>query len=196
MLRSLAVLACSAFLTSSAFAHVVYQPVQYQYDAGRSGQKYLYGGSDPRVHDVARRDLNCRVYGVGNLHNFDGGNSFGQPSPMSDVQPIYTDCAPFQEASSFGYTAPDARNEAYANVPLYVRKADLLNNAIRTIDGQVIVPASAPAATMGPMVMPRTTIRGYGVPPRGQIIVIPKRLMDRPVKELDQKPLKVASAAQ
>jgi len=194
MLRSLVALSLFALLTSSATAQVIYEPVRYQHDTGRSGQRYFYGGSDPRVHAVAQRELTCRVYGVGNLHQFDGGNSFGQPSPMTDQQAVFTDCAPYQEASWFGYTAADARNQAYANAPTYFRKGDLLDQAIRTLDGQVIVPASAPASLTRPRGTSPAPMPHYGLPQRGQII-IPKRLLDRPVKELDRKPLKVASAA-
>ena len=197
MLRCVAVALCSLVLGSSAMAQVIYEPIRYQYETPR-GEMYYYGGVDPRVHQVAGYDQ-CRGYSYGaNLHNFDGGNSFNQPSPMYDRAPVFTDCVPFSDASRFGYTPADARNEAYANSPTYFRKADLLASAIPTHTGGWVVPANAPVYV--PVLRHKghryTTIRTTTSPVTrpGQVIIIPKRLMDKKVKDIDQKPLKVASA--
>jgi hypothetical protein len=151
------------------------------------------------VHSVAAYDR-CGFHGYGtNLHNFDGGNSFGQPSPMFYRDPVFTDCVPFRDASRFGYTQADARNEAYANAPTYFRKADLLESAIPTAEGAWVIPANAPnvyvarpAVTYPVSPRMRTTAPTTTKP--GQVIIIPKRLLDKKVKDLDQKPLKVATA--
>src|SRR5688572_20735207 len=109
MLRCVAVALCSLVLASSAFAQVVYEPVRYQYETPQGGT-YFYGGVDPRVHAVAGYEQ-CRGYSYGGaLHNFDGGNSFNQPSPMFYRAPVFTDCVPLRDASRFGYTPADARN--------------------------------------------------------------------------------------
>ena len=208
MLRSLAVALCSIVISSSAFAQVFYQPVKYQYDAGGPGDaKYYYGGTNPLVHRLASSDGyggRCTFHGyAGNLHRFDGGNSFGQPSPLYDRDAVYTDCVPFQDASRFGYTAADARNEAYANSARYFRKADILAGAVLQPDGTWSVPADSSGAVY---VLPPTPVyRGTTAPAatlpagalrRGQVIIIPKRMLDRPLKDfVDQKPAKVAAVS-
>jgi hypothetical protein len=200
MLRCVAVALCSLVLSTSAFAQVMYEPVRYQYETSR-GEKYLYGGVDPRVHAVAGYYGACGFHGYAmNLHNFDGGNSFNQPSPMYQRDVVFTDCIPFRDARLFGYTQADARNEAYANSPTYFRKADLLESAIPTATGGWVVPANAPnyVPVMRPTVnvhptMMRSTTSPAGARP-GQVIIIPKRLMDKKIKDLEEKPLKVASA--
>lgn len=200
MLRCIAVALCSLVLATSAMAQVMYEPIRYQYETPR-GERYYYGGVDPRVHAVAPYGGVCRGYSYArNLHNFDGGNTFNQPSPMYDREPVFTDCVPFRDARYFGYTAADARNEAYANSPTYFRKADLLASAIPTHTGGWVVPANAPNYV--PAAMRHDAHRYSGVRTTtspvtrpGQVIIIPKRLMDKKVKDVGgEKPLKVASA--
>jgi hypothetical protein len=202
MLRCVAVALALFVLSTSAMAQVMYEPIRYQYETPR-GEKYYYGGVDPRVHAVASNYYysGCGFHGYAtNLHRFDGGNSFGQPSPYYDRTPIYTDCIPYQNASWFGYTQADARNEAYANSPTYFRKADLLASAVPTATGGWVVPANAPNYV--PVVhvdanrYPTTMMRSTTSPARpGQVIIIPKRLMDKKIKDIEgEKPQKVASA--
>src|SRR6476620_4735606 len=121
MLRNVAVALCSLVLSSSAFAQIMYEPIKSQYSVGSGDATYYYGGTDPRVHQWANTPSltgygytdRCPFRGYAtNLHRFDGGNSFGQPSPLYDRTPVFTDCIPFQDASRFGYTAADAHNEA------------------------------------------------------------------------------------
>jgi len=182
------VFALLGLISSPALAQVMYLPVRSQFSAGGE-QHYFYGGNDPRVHAMAR--YNCRPYGYAtNLHRFDGGNSFGQTSPLYDRTPVFTDCIPFQDASRFGYTAADAHNEAYANAARYFRKADQLAAAIVTPDGSLVVPP-APVTP----IYSRTMIAPSTMPKRGQVIIIPKRLLDRPVKDFEALPKKVASAS-
>ena len=108
-------------------------------------------------------------------------------------------CAPHQNLARYGWTASDAQNEAYANTPTYFRKADLLASAVPQPDGSYVVPFYAPTvvvvngngyngngATTGPSTVPTAK--------KGQIIIIPKRLLDKKIKDLDPKPLKVAVA--
>jgi hypothetical protein len=191
-------------LTTAASAQVIYEPVRYQYETP-CGESYLYGGVDPRVHAVAeyesRYDARCGFHGYAtNLHNFDGGNSFGQPSRLYHRPAVFTDNIPFRDASRFGYNQADARNEAYANAPTYFRKVDLLASAIPTATGGWVVPANAPNIYVTSPLRydayrtypsTRTTTNPASRP--GQVIIIPKRLMDKKVKDVDAKPLKVAS---
>ena len=207
MLRhAFAVALGSLVLSTSTLAQVMYEPVRYQYETP-CGEQYFYGGVDPRVHAVAgyesRYDARCGFHGYAtNLHSFDGGNSFGQPSRLYERPAVFTDAVPFRDASRFGYTQADARNEAYANAPTYFRKVDLLAGAVPTATGGWVVPASAPNVYVpSPMrydayrTYPsmRTTTTNPASRP-GQVIIIPKRLMDKKVKDVDAKPLKVASA--
>lgn len=199
MLRHLAAAAALAFVSSSAFAQVIYQPVRSQFDSGYGDRKYYYGGTDPRVHNFARYVVN---YGYAtNLHRFDGGNSFGQPSPLYGRDVIFTDAIPFEDASRFGFTPADAQNEANANAPLYFRKRDLINSALVMPDGSRVVPANGPlfvAPAVAPMYgSPSTQPMSSMMNPakRGQIIIIPKKYLDQPLKNFEKpQPQKVASA--
>jgi hypothetical protein len=208
MLRSVAVALCSIVISSSAFAQVFYEPVKSQYDSGSGDAKYYYGGTNPLVHQWATTPAlsgygysdRCPFRGYAtNLHRFDGGNSFGQPSPLYDRDAVYTDCIGYQDASRFGYTPADAHNEAYANTPRYFRKADILSAAQLLPDGTWSVPASASGyylLRVNPPPYRPTTSPAVTMPAqRGQILIIPKRLLDRPVKDfVEKKPLKTASA--
>jgi hypothetical protein len=203
MFRCVAVALCFIVLSSSAaFAQVIYQPVTYQYDGGRYGEKYYYGGTNPLVHQYAQTYYYCSPMQFGyatNLHRFDSGNSFGQPSPLYYRSAVYTDCigGGLTDVSWFGWTAADARNEAYANSPTYFRKADLLASAVPQPDGTFVVPFTAPTLYAAPQYGYGTTTAPATLPSaakKGQIIIIPKRLLDKKVKDLDAKPLKVATA--
>jgi len=60
-------------------------------------------------------------------------------------------------------------------------------------EGSLVVPATAPAYIAPAAVVPNySTLQG--MPPRGQIIIIPKRLLNRPLKDFEARPAKVASA--
>lgn len=188
MIRRFAVLSFVLLASSSAFGQVFYEPVRYQY--GTENNRYLYGGNNPYIHSAAHAYSKCRAtYGM-NLHRFDGGNSFGQPSPMYNRERVFSDCTGTWDASWFGYNAADARNDAYANAPTYFRKADLINNAIVMPDGTRVVPNARPDVIMKvpAYITPRRRVGG------GQIIIIPKNLLDRPVKDFEPQPKKVASA--
>ena len=212
MLRRIAAAAVLAVAASAAapaaFGQVVYEPVTYQYNTGYGDQHYYYGGNNPLVHQHARVYGPCQPIQFGyatNLHRFDGGNSFGQPSPMYYRPAVYTDCVGggLSDASNYGWLPVDARNEAYANAPTYFRKVDLLASAVPGSDGVYHVPSSAPQVYVAPATgwpspaYPTTgaTTGPSTMPGRGQVLIIPKRLLDRPLKDFtDKKPLKVASA--
>jgi hypothetical protein len=187
---SKALIAClfACAFASYASAQVIYLPVQYQFSTGTGDDHYLYGGLDARVHAIANRG---QSYGYAtNLHRFDGGNSFGQPSPLYDRTKIYTDCIPYQDASRFGWNEADVRNEAYSHAARYFRKADLLAAAIIQPDGTRVVPPAPVMTLITPARYSAATM-----PAHGAIIIIPKKMLDRPLKEFTSPPAaKVASA--
>jgi hypothetical protein len=195
---------CVAFLlaalcASSAFAQIFYEPVHYQYSTGNGDEKFCYGGSDPRVLYYANNDCPAYHYGGINFHRFDGGTSFNQPSPMYQRDRVFSDCVRGLDASYFGYTCADARNEAVANAPLYFRKADLINSAIREPDGSLTVHSSGPIYVARVHAAPARSPRDMSTrpttrPTSGQVIIIPKKLLDRPVKDFEKHPQPVASA--
>jgi len=134
---------CLALLVfvSSASAQIIYTPVQYQYTAG--GTMYYYGGSDPRVHQVAQ-ELHSTSGTWGRTHGFAFVSGDVRVHREVDFEParIFTDALPLRNAADFGFTINDARNEAYANMPRYFVKRDILNAAVR-IDGAWVVSAQA-----------------------------------------------------
>ena len=210
MLRRFAVALSAVFLSAApaAFAQVIYEPVQYQYPVGYGNQHYYYGGSNPVVHENARVSPQCQPLQFGyatNLHRFDGGNSFGQPSPLYYRPLVFTDCigGGLTNAANFGWLPVDARNEAVANAPTYFRKVDLLASAVPGSDGVYHVPPTAPQVYIMnsagwpaySTTRPAATLPSATMPGRGNVIIIPKRLLDRPLKDFtDHKPLKVAAA--
>jgi hypothetical protein len=170
------VLACA----SQSFGQVIYEPVRYQYG---EQNKFYYGGSDPRIIDYGYgvRDAAGRY---GRVHGFDfvSGNIDTHREVSNEPEHVYSDCLGYQNARVYGFTATDARNEAYANIPTYFRKSDLLRAAVPG-DGAWVVPAQAqpiPANMGEPMVRitPATT--------RGAML--PKPLFIIPKKALEQKP--------
>ena len=188
--------ALSLLISTSAFAQVMFLPVQSQFSTGYGDEKYYYGGTDPRVHMIARNN-GCGTYHYSlNLHRFDGGNSFGQPSPLYDRTAIYTDCAPFgQDVSHQGFSPADAQNEANANAARYYRKSDQLAAAIVLPDGSRLVPPTP--VMIVPLYGDHSTMMSSTLPVRrGQVIIIPKRMLDRPLKDFTNPPVpqKVASA--
>jgi hypothetical protein len=187
MSRCIAFIVC-ALCASTSFAQIYYEPVRYQHSA--CGQTYFYGGSDP--HMIAHANYYaCNTHFKRSLHNFDGGNSFNEPAPFFDYAPVYMDSVPRMDARYFGYTESDARNAAYAAAPRYFRKSDLLASAQVVADGSLVVPADAQPA-MRVYVKPGYRAAGT-MPGKGQIIIIPKRLLDRTLKSFEKKPGQVAS---
>jgi hypothetical protein len=144
---------------SPSFAQIVYEPVQYQYG---TQDKFYYGGSDARTIERANSPR-CHLEG--------------------EVERVYTDAVPNQNARLFGYTATDARNQAYANYPRYFRKSDVKYLAQPSDIGWV-VPAQARVADPNA----RIIITRHGLPPAitgpRPVFIIPKKALEN----LDQKP--------
>ena len=190
MLRSTLAPAVAAvallIVASSASAQVIYEPVRYQYG---DAMKYYYGGDNAMAHAYADR-VACRN---------------GYPSSMCDRYTslyltvgqigerclVLSDCMPLRNAAVFGYTANDARNEAYCNVPRYFRKRDLLEAAVPAGDGTLVVSAQARPREAG-MARDMRPAGPTELKPRA-ILILPKKGLK---KENDTKPVMnlVASA--
>src|SRR4051794_29985573 len=131
-------------VSSSSFAQVFYQPVQYQYRNG--SQTYYYGGSDPRMHRYVQGPVGPgQTWGRINGWDFASGD-LDRHREVAFERPlrVFSDAVGYQNAAFYGYTPADAMNDAYASAPCYFRKADLLATAHRDETGALIVPASAP----------------------------------------------------
>jgi hypothetical protein len=111
----------------AASAQIVYQPVQYQYG---DTAKFYYGGANPAVIEFG-----C-----------------SQPYPGPDQLTIYSDARPYENVAIYGCTISDARDEAYANVPRYFRKRDLLAAAQPVPDGTLVVGPQSQPVPSGPAV--------------------------------------------
>jgi hypothetical protein len=168
-------------------AQTIYAPVQYQHGEGR--HRYFYGGSDPAMFDMAERrraldELSDHPY-TSDRYN----DAYLHYRLIGQLDRVYSDVAPHRNARIYGYLAVDAANDAYANVPRYFRKGDLLRAAVTLPDGSNVVPAQArpvsfdedgyrgARAATKPVVRPRA------------ILIIPKK----PAKTPDKS---VASAAE
>jgi hypothetical protein len=142
-------LVCIFFHTVSA--QIIYQPVQYQYG---TTAKFYYGGSNP--------DLIW--YG------------YAQPSAGPVQLTIYSDARPYENVAIYGYTVSDARNEAYANVPRYFRKRDLLATAQPAPDGSLVVgPQSQPIPTAPLIDQHPISAAPILIIPRGQTLPPPPK---------------------
>jgi hypothetical protein len=183
---AVALCALFAFL-SSASAQVIYEPVQYQY---RAGTTYYYGGSDPRVHERAAMPSSPAAgWGRVNGYAFVSGNVHTHREVMKEPTRVYTDALPYRNAAVFGFTPADARNEAYRNAPTYFRKSDLVAAGRVTSTGAIVVPSHARPIERGYIMirrvdrddvvrpLDRDELRRKGDP----ILIIPKRLLDRPL---------------
>lgn len=191
MLRTSFAICLLAVLGSTVSAAVIYAPVQYQYrDPYMNAPAFYYGGSDPQVFEAAanrQQRFNMGPSGryITTSYAREGRFAYNLvPSTITNVLPVtYTDLmAPGINAYPYGFSISDARNAAYANVPLYFRKRDLLASAYRTPDGQVIVPAQAPlpgtieiTPSHGPTTQPATAPTTTPSP----ILIIPKGLLKK-----------------
>lgn len=175
----LAVLGVLCALASSASAQVFYEPVRYQY--GHQNNIYYYGGSDPQVHYYAQFPIGGDGrFGRAGGWAFASGNVDTHREVANEPTRVYTDSPPFRYDSGgtfAGFTATDARNDAYANVPTYFRKSELLNAAVQRPDGAWVVPAQAQ-----PIALDRNTMRfapGPATAPRPLMIIPKDRLLPR-----------------
>ena len=168
---------CVLCVTSFASAQLIFQPVQYQYGGQNS---FYYGGSNPLV--IARGNQPaCGEYGRVHGYAFISGNGETHREVGTEPLRVYTDCVGrgFTNAHFYGYGIDDARNEAYANVPLVFRMRDLVAHAQPVSDGTWVVPPTAP---YNDLTNGTIEIKPYVRPTRTPhpVLIIPKHLLDEP----------------
>jgi hypothetical protein len=188
-----------------ASAAIVFEPVQYQYRTPvQDRPAFYYGGSNPAafVAGIVRqqryaigaspvRDIGFHNTWVGTLtDNLIHHGDFGSfPVTYTDLLP------PGMNAFPLGFTADDARNDAYGNVPRYFHKRDLMGSAVVLPNRVVVIPAQAPlpgTLEMMPMHGWPTTQPATQTTQPQPILIIPKGLLDRKLNNV--KPAPVASA--
>jgi hypothetical protein len=203
MFRAVMGMGLVALVGSVASAAIVYEPVQYQYrDPVYGNPVFYYGGTNPAVFDYAVNLQQRYHVGQNSVRNIGFNNVFvGTRSDTLLVHGLqghfpmtYSDLfAPGINAWLLGLTPDDVRNDAYANVPRYLRKIDMLESGVQTPDGHVFVPPQAPLpGTI--QIMPYhapTTQPAMTHPASGPILIIPKGLLE---KKLNASPTPVASA--
>jgi hypothetical protein len=191
MRRALVALFAVALFSMPAFGQIVYEPVKYQHRVG--DQVFYYGGSNPYLLDFAYRHAV-----VENLSY--GRSTFGQR--FQNHEPVYSDVLPYRDLTDVYWDASDAANEANASASRYFRKRDALETAHYDVDGTIVVPAGGPSVyysrvTEYPVrpILPRTTRPSATNPAKkGEVIIIPKSLLDRPLKSFIKPGKQVASA--
>lgn len=182
---------------SIASAAIIYEPVQYQYrDPAMSAPAFYYGGSNPLVFDLgaaAQERYNSgptiRGHGTNTTYivpSYSTEGRFGfnlAPAGIANVSPVvtYSDLLPAGvNAYPYGFSASDARNAAYAKVPLSFRKGDLIASAIPLPDGSLVVPPDAPLpGTIEIKPYHAPTTQPAAVPSTEPILIIPKGLLKK-----------------
>jgi len=189
MLRMIVAVSVLLVSGSALSAAIIYEPVQSQYGCQ---PRYYYGGSNPLNFAQGER-LHC-FYDKG--YGYEGsGASFSTSREgrygvnllhfglIGQAPYVFSDCLPAGvNASVYGFTDVDARNDAYMNVPRYFVKKDLLRAAVPDGAGNVVVPAQAQPGTIDihPYVRPAPATMPTPV------LIIPKRLLDKPLKPADR----------
>ncbi|MCS7033696.1 MAG: hypothetical protein NZ561_06830 [Phycisphaerae bacterium] len=168
-------------LTSvTAFGQVFYEPVQHQYL--RNGRVYYYGGSDPRVHETAAWPSVAGVcWGRHSGMAFHSANLHTHREVVSEMPQVYTDALPYRNAWVFGFTPDDAQNEAYANVPRYWRKSQMLRAALPAERGWVVPAQWHRCSDRGTIHIRPLRTEGSQPPSHRPVLVIPRDLLDRPL---------------
>ena len=155
----------------SASAQTIYAPVQYQY--GDQHNRYYYGGSDPGVFDLAERQRCLDELSDYPYTSDRYTHAYVHRRLITPMERVYSDCVPYGNARVYGYLPVDARNDAYANVPRYFRKADLDRAAVVMPDGTRVVPAQARPVVDPDAAAARAAATRPAIKPRA-IIIIPK----------------------
>ena len=184
-----AVVASVALLAfaSVSSAQVIYEPVKFEHRFADTDQVVYYGGSNPRVIEHARSHY--ALYNQPRSYDGHGHERATIRKGLTGRAPyVFTDAAPYVNASLYGFTDVDARNEANAAVPTYFRKRDLLAAGVVQADGSLIVPANAKPAPTVRVVRRRLSATQ---PTPKAIIIIPKGLLT-PKKPGSDKSLTLA----
>ena len=181
-------------------AQVIYEPVRYQFQTPR-GEKYYYGGVDPRVHMVAGSEL-CRGFMATRrtCTTSTAGTRSTSRRRCTTARRSSPTASPFRDASYFGYTPADVAQRGVRELADVFPQGRPARERDSDRDRRLGRPGERADATSSrtrhhhsyPAIR-TTTLAGRRRP--GQVIIIPKRLMDKKVKDVGgEKPLKVASA--
>jgi hypothetical protein len=158
-----------------AFGQIIYEPVQYQYGTARA---YYYAGNNPLIHRAAQApsDSSGRWGRVGEFATVSATIDTHREVVTEHVR-TFNDSLGYQDASIYGYTANDARNDANAKQARYFRKSDLIASAIPQSDGSLLVPAQP--SVQGPRIyVPVVQPPEPATAPR-PIMIIPKSLLEQ-----------------
>ena len=116
--------------------------MQYQYNV--QGTLYYYGGSDPRIQACASEPITPgQTWGRINGYAFASGGISTSRAVENEPIRVFNDFFGCFNAHFWGFTPADAMNDAYASVPRYFVKRDLLNAAVPSVGGGWTVPAQA-----------------------------------------------------
>ena len=178
-LSKIVVLLSGMIFSVSTHAQILYEPVQYQFGSG--AERFYYGGRNARLLEFASRYV---------AHESD--NSSARSLKFHSSPMIFSDRFGYREVSHWTssgkseVTISDVRNEAYNNLPRYFSKRDLLAAAVPAEDGSYIIPAQLPVHSQIDIRVIRkfTQPASEAITPKGTILVIPKRLLE---KKLEQK---------
>ena len=171
-------------VVSAASAQVFYEPIQYQYHAGN--RSFYYGGHDPHVFAAAAGDALTRDY-----------SSVTRSVHVMCQNEAYSDVGPLNNAGDSTYTgysrftASDARNQAYASVPRYFRKRNILAAAKLAEDGTWVVPAHAQPRIEIRIVRPFGTVEGPAVG-KGMILILPKKFFEKKTRDAADRSVAMA----
>jgi hypothetical protein len=181
MLRLFAALFVACAIMSSASAQIIYEPVRYQY----GGQTpFYYGGSDPEMFRFAHSDYSQAHNGFIEAH----GNVMTHREVSYRRPHVYVDRLPRADASVWGYTADDARNDAYQNAARYFRMKDIVAQATVDESGAWHVAPQACSDHVGTIEI-KPYVKPVATPQK--VFIFPKGLLD---KKLGDEPKTVASA--
>lgn len=162
-----ALLAC--IVVSSATAQIVYEPVRYQF----GGQTpFYYGGNDPDMFRFAGREYSEAHDGFAAARG-----DIMVHREVSQLRPhVYVDQFQRSNATVYGYTIDDARNDAYANATRYFRKRDIVAQAMVDTTGAWHVAPQAGSDRAGSIEI-KPYVRPTVAPK--QILIFPKGMLDR-----------------
>lgn len=149
-------------------AQTVYQPLEYEYNSG--GTLYFYSGDNPAVHAAAAEPMALgAAWGRRNGFAFAAASASVSREVETERIRIFSDAWRYglQDASIVGMTVADVRNQAYASVPRYFQKAQLLRDAT-TVDGIKVVPAR-----LGGITIRKSSGAVISTPPR-PVMILPK----------------------
>lgn len=190
-------------LPVTSFAAIVFEPVQYQYrDPAHDRPAFFYGGANPgviiagRIHQIRLQVGANPVRNIGFTETYVGSQASDliHHSVSSDICVTYSDLLPAGvNAFVLGLTPDDARNDAYAATPRFFHVRDLMQSAIATPDGNIVVPPQPVPGSIQIMPMHKHAVAPTTQPATQPIIIFPKGLLDKKLAPAPKTPLAMAN---